>query len=194
MFERWAVAPGCRPLCPLPTSTFGDSPDQVLSGWDSPGRSGLQEVSSATPVTAVWPWFLTFCASDQPGKGGGAPCGRGSCVRTRPLCRQGPLPACLRRLRGSRAGPRPLKPGARQASSRPAFPGARPHGICPATQLQASGLPGSAELTAGAAVACFLALEGADLSYANHRGRSPLDLAAEGRLLKALQGCAQRFR
>ncbi|XP_057605986.1 E3 ubiquitin-protein ligase MIB2 isoform X1 [Hippopotamus amphibius kiboko] len=62
------------------------------------------------------------------------------------------------------------------------------------SRLQASGLPGSAELTAGAAVACFLALEGADLNYANHRGRSPLDLAAEGRLLKALQGCAQRFR
>ncbi|XP_052509619.1 E3 ubiquitin-protein ligase MIB2 isoform X7 [Budorcas taxicolor] len=62
------------------------------------------------------------------------------------------------------------------------------------SRLQASGLPGSAELTVGAAIAYFLALEGADLSYANHRGRSPLDLAAEGRLLKALQGCAQRYR
>lgn len=62
------------------------------------------------------------------------------------------------------------------------------------SRLQASGLPGNAELTAGAAVACFLVLEGADLSYANHRGRSPLDLATEGRLLKALQCCAQRFR
>eukprot|EP00074_Homo_sapiens_P078479 XP_011539044.1 E3 ubiquitin-protein ligase MIB2 isoform X14 [Homo sapiens] len=62
------------------------------------------------------------------------------------------------------------------------------------SRLQASGLPGSAELTVGAAVACFLALEGADVSYTNHRGRSPLDLAAEGRVLKALQGCAQRFR
>ncbi|KAL2773479.1 E3 ubiquitin-protein ligase MIB2 isoform 4 [Daubentonia madagascariensis] len=63
------------------------------------------------------------------------------------------------------------------------------------SRLQASGLPGGAELTVGAAVACFLALEGADVSYANHRGRSPLDLAAaEGRLLKALQGCARRFR
>nr|XP_045244436.1 E3 ubiquitin-protein ligase MIB2 isoform X4 [Macaca fascicularis] len=67
-------------------------------------------------------------------------------------------------------------------------------GVCPAAQLQASGLPGSTELTVGAAVACFLALEGADVSYTNHRGRSPLDLAAEGRVLKALQGCAQRFR
>uniref|UniRef100_A0A7N5KRR0 RING-type E3 ubiquitin transferase n=1 Tax=Ailuropoda melanoleuca TaxID=9646 RepID=A0A7N5KRR0_AILME len=62
------------------------------------------------------------------------------------------------------------------------------------SRLQASGLPGSGELTVGAAVACFLALEGADVSYANHRGRSPLDLAADGRVLKALQGCAQRFR
>ncbi|XP_032719050.1 E3 ubiquitin-protein ligase MIB2 isoform X4 [Lontra canadensis] len=62
------------------------------------------------------------------------------------------------------------------------------------SRLQASGVPGSGELTAGTAIACFLALEGADLSYANHRGRSPLDLAAEGRVLKALQGCAQRFR
>ncbi|XP_045154891.1 E3 ubiquitin-protein ligase MIB2 isoform X3 [Echinops telfairi] len=62
------------------------------------------------------------------------------------------------------------------------------------SRLQASGLPGSAELTVGAALACFLALEGADVSYANHRGRSPLDLAAEGHVLKALQACAQRFR
>ncbi|XP_004425544.2 PREDICTED: E3 ubiquitin-protein ligase MIB2 isoform X3 [Ceratotherium simum simum] len=62
------------------------------------------------------------------------------------------------------------------------------------SRLQASGLPGSAELTVGTAVACFLVLEGADVSYANHRGRSPVDLAGEGPLLKALQGCAQRFR
>ncbi|XP_070117236.1 E3 ubiquitin-protein ligase MIB2 isoform X5 [Equus caballus] len=62
------------------------------------------------------------------------------------------------------------------------------------SRLQASGLPGSAELTVGAAMACFLALEGADVSYSNHRGRSPLDLAVEGRVLKALQGCAQRCR
>ncbi|XP_053431362.1 E3 ubiquitin-protein ligase MIB2 isoform X3 [Nycticebus coucang] len=61
------------------------------------------------------------------------------------------------------------------------------------SRLQASGLPGGAELTVGAAVARFLAQEGADPSYANHRGRSPMDLA-EGRLLKALQSCAQRFR
>lgn len=63
-----------------------------------------------------------------------------------------------------------------------------------AAQLQASGLPVGTELTVGVAVACYLVLEGADVSYANHRGQSPLDLAAEGRVLKALQGCAQRFR
>ncbi|XP_037002810.2 E3 ubiquitin-protein ligase MIB2 isoform X2 [Artibeus jamaicensis] len=62
------------------------------------------------------------------------------------------------------------------------------------SRLQASGLPASMELTVGVAVACFLALEGADVNYTNHRGRSPLDLAAEGRVLKALQSCAQRFR
>ncbi|XP_004695338.1 PREDICTED: E3 ubiquitin-protein ligase MIB2 [Condylura cristata] len=62
------------------------------------------------------------------------------------------------------------------------------------SRLQASGLPGAAELTVGAALACFLALEGADVGYTSHRGRSPLDLVAEGRALKALQGCAQRFR
>ncbi|XP_054440160.1 E3 ubiquitin-protein ligase MIB2 [Pteronotus mesoamericanus] len=62
------------------------------------------------------------------------------------------------------------------------------------SRLQASGLPAGVELTVGVAVACFLALEGADVNYTNHRGRSPLDLAAEGRVLKALQSCAQRFR
>lgn len=67
-----------------------------------------------------------------------------------------------------------------------------PASVC--HQLQASGLPASAELTVGAAVACFLALEGADVNYANHRGRCPLDLAVEARVLKALQACAQRFR
>ncbi|XP_021099302.1 E3 ubiquitin-protein ligase MIB2 isoform X3 [Heterocephalus glaber] len=62
------------------------------------------------------------------------------------------------------------------------------------SRLQALGLPGSTEMTVGAAVACFLALEGADVGYTNHRGRSPLDLASEARVLKTLQGCAQRFR
>lgn len=80
------------------------------------------------------------------------------------------------------------------APGRVAGCGALPHQRPSAAQLQASGLPGSAELTVGAAMACFLALEGADVSYSNHRGRSPLDLAVEGRVLKALQGCAQRFR
>lgn len=82
--------------------------------------------------------------------------------------------------------------GQQRLSSSPC--GCPPLSVRSATQLQASGLPGSTELTVGAAVACFLALEGADVSYANHRGRSPLDLATEGRVLKALQGCAQHFR
>lgn len=81
--------------------------------------------------------------------------------------------------------------GARRGSLKPAF---HPHRCLSAAQLQASGLPVGTELTVGVAVACYLALEGADVSYANHRGQSPLDLAAEGRVLKALQGCAQRFR
>ncbi|KAM6217325.1 E3 ubiquitin-protein ligase MIB2 isoform 3-T3 [Rhynchocyon petersi] len=62
------------------------------------------------------------------------------------------------------------------------------------SRLQASGLSGSVDMTVGMAIACFLTLEGADVSYANHRGRSPLDLASEEHVLKALQECAQRFR
>uniref|UniRef100_A0A7N5ZPZ7 E3 ubiquitin-protein ligase MIB2 n=1 Tax=Anabas testudineus TaxID=64144 RepID=A0A7N5ZPZ7_ANATE len=42
--------------------------------------------------------------------------------------------------------------------------------------LSASGLMGNTELSVGAAMACFLAQEGADINYANHKGKSPLDL------------------
>uniref|UniRef100_A0A8C9X341 E3 ubiquitin-protein ligase MIB2 n=1 Tax=Sander lucioperca TaxID=283035 RepID=A0A8C9X341_SANLU len=42
--------------------------------------------------------------------------------------------------------------------------------------LSASGLLGNIELSVGAAIACFLAQEGADVNYANHKGKSPLDL------------------
>lgn len=109
-------------------------------------------------------------------------------------CLVGPFASGSRGLRGQVL--RPLQPDSSGGSLQTSVPRRSPSrdSVCPAIQLQASGLPGSAELTAGAAIAYFLALEGADLSYANHRGRSPLDLAAEGRLLKALQGCAQRFR
>uniref|UniRef100_A0A670JCS1 E3 ubiquitin-protein ligase MIB2 n=1 Tax=Podarcis muralis TaxID=64176 RepID=A0A670JCS1_PODMU len=44
------------------------------------------------------------------------------------------------------------------------------------SKLQASGFLGNLELNVGAAIACYLAQEGADVNYANHRGKSPLDL------------------
>uniref|UniRef100_A0A7N6FKL3 E3 ubiquitin-protein ligase MIB2 n=1 Tax=Anabas testudineus TaxID=64144 RepID=A0A7N6FKL3_ANATE len=46
-----------------------------------------------------------------------------------------------------------------------------------ANKINASGLMGNTELSVGAAMACFLAQEGADINYANHKGKSPLDLA-----------------
>uniref|UniRef100_A0A3B4TDF6 E3 ubiquitin-protein ligase MIB2 n=1 Tax=Seriola dumerili TaxID=41447 RepID=A0A3B4TDF6_SERDU len=49
--------------------------------------------------------------------------------------------------------------------------------------LSASGLLGNTELSVGAAMACFLAQEGADISYANHKGKSPLDLVADSTML-----------
>uniref|UniRef100_A0AAQ4P5Q4 E3 ubiquitin-protein ligase MIB2 n=1 Tax=Gasterosteus aculeatus aculeatus TaxID=481459 RepID=A0AAQ4P5Q4_GASAC len=58
----------------------------------------------------------------------------------------------------------------------------------------ATGLLGSTELSVGSAIACFLAQEGADVSYANHKGKSPLDLVADsGMLLQRLQAitCGQ---
>uniref|UniRef100_A0A3Q0SDA1 E3 ubiquitin-protein ligase MIB2 n=1 Tax=Amphilophus citrinellus TaxID=61819 RepID=A0A3Q0SDA1_AMPCI len=56
-------------------------------------------------------------------------------------------------------------------------------------QLNSTGLLGSAELSIGTAIACFLAMEGADISYANHKGKSPLDLVADSTMLKQLLGC-----
>uniref|UniRef100_A0A8C6L6U8 E3 ubiquitin-protein ligase MIB2 n=1 Tax=Nothobranchius furzeri TaxID=105023 RepID=A0A8C6L6U8_NOTFU len=46
-------------------------------------------------------------------------------------------------------------------------------------ELNSSGLLGNTELNIGTAIACFLAQEGADISYANHKGKSPLDLVAD---------------
>uniref|UniRef100_A0A671S9K6 E3 ubiquitin-protein ligase MIB2 n=1 Tax=Sinocyclocheilus anshuiensis TaxID=1608454 RepID=A0A671S9K6_9TELE len=46
-------------------------------------------------------------------------------------------------------------------------------------RLCSSGLMGNTELNVGAAIACFLAQEGADISYANHKGKSPLNLVAD---------------
>ncbi|XP_020953123.1 E3 ubiquitin-protein ligase MIB2 isoform X2 [Sus scrofa] len=146
---------------------------QAFSGWGGSGHGGLQEASSVTSATTLWPVFLEERAGPD-----------GYRVwRVWGWCQNSaPPPPRLRQGAGAQVLAARLPPQPPLTS------------VCPATQLQASGLPGSAELTAGAAVACFLALEGADLSYANHRGRSPLDLATEGRLLKALQCCAQRFR
>uniref|UniRef100_A0AAQ4S4F8 E3 ubiquitin-protein ligase MIB2 n=1 Tax=Gasterosteus aculeatus aculeatus TaxID=481459 RepID=A0AAQ4S4F8_GASAC len=53
------------------------------------------------------------------------------------------------------------------------------------TKLYATGLLGSTELSVGSAIACFLAQEGADVSYANHKGKSPLDLVADSGMLTA---------
>uniref|UniRef100_A0A665X5U0 E3 ubiquitin-protein ligase MIB2 n=1 Tax=Echeneis naucrates TaxID=173247 RepID=A0A665X5U0_ECHNA len=59
--------------------------------------------------------------------------------------------------------------------------------------LSASGLLGNTELSVGAAMACFLAQEGADISYANHKGKSPLDLVADKTQVCRLQAitCGQ---
>ncbi|KAG7250307.1 hypothetical protein CRUP_010468, partial [Coryphaenoides rupestris] len=47
------------------------------------------------------------------------------------------------------------------------------------SRLSESGLLGTTELTLGTAIACFLAREGADIHYANHKGKSPLDLVGD---------------
>uniref|UniRef100_A0A3Q3A568 E3 ubiquitin-protein ligase MIB2 n=1 Tax=Kryptolebias marmoratus TaxID=37003 RepID=A0A3Q3A568_KRYMA len=50
--------------------------------------------------------------------------------------------------------------------------------------LNSSGLLGNTELNVGMALACFLAQEGADINYANHKGKSPLDLVADSAMLQ----------
>ncbi|XP_041319607.1 E3 ubiquitin-protein ligase MIB2 [Pyrgilauda ruficollis] len=61
-------------------------------------------------------------------------------------------------------------------------------------QLQASGLLGNVELNVGTAIACYLAQEGADINYANHRGKSPLDLITDGRIVQIVKDFSQKFR
>ncbi|XP_029434484.1 E3 ubiquitin-protein ligase MIB2 isoform X2 [Rhinatrema bivittatum] len=61
-------------------------------------------------------------------------------------------------------------------------------------KLQASGFLGNVEMNMGAAMACYLAREGADIGYANHRGKSPLDLILDGRVLQIVKNLAQSFR
>lgn len=61
-------------------------------------------------------------------------------------------------------------------------------------QLSASGLLGNTELSVGAAIACFLAQEGADINYANHKGKSPLDLVADSAMLQLIKGFSEKHR
>lgn len=62
------------------------------------------------------------------------------------------------------------------------------------TQLNASGLLGNNEISIGAAIACFLAEEGADINYANHKGKSPLDLVAESSTLQLIKSFSEKHR
>lgn len=61
-------------------------------------------------------------------------------------------------------------------------------------QLNASGLLGNNEISVGAAIACFLAQEGADINYANHKGKSPLDLVADSSTLQLFKSFSEKHR
>ncbi|XP_045911954.1 E3 ubiquitin-protein ligase MIB2 isoform X2 [Micropterus dolomieu] len=61
-------------------------------------------------------------------------------------------------------------------------------------RLSASGLLGNTELSVGAAIACFLAQEGADINYANHKGKSPLDLVADSAMLQLIKSFSEKHR
>ncbi|XP_053546518.1 E3 ubiquitin-protein ligase MIB2 isoform X2 [Bombina bombina] len=62
------------------------------------------------------------------------------------------------------------------------------------TKLQSTGLLGKTELNVGTAIACFLALTGADINYANHCGKTPLDLVKDGRIAYLVKNFSQKFR
>uniref|UniRef100_A0A672HXY2 E3 ubiquitin-protein ligase MIB2 n=1 Tax=Salarias fasciatus TaxID=181472 RepID=A0A672HXY2_SALFA len=62
------------------------------------------------------------------------------------------------------------------------------------TALNSSGLLGSTELSVGTAIACFLAQEGADINYANHKGKSPLDLVADSTMLQLIKSFSEKHR
>uniref|UniRef100_UPI00398E4BB9 E3 ubiquitin-protein ligase MIB2 n=1 Tax=Pristiophorus japonicus TaxID=55135 RepID=UPI00398E4BB9 len=62
------------------------------------------------------------------------------------------------------------------------------------TNLQTSGLLGSADLNVGAAIACFLAQNGADINYTNYKGKTPLDLVTDGRIIQMVKSFAEKFR
>ncbi|XP_029291808.1 E3 ubiquitin-protein ligase MIB2 [Cottoperca gobio] len=61
-------------------------------------------------------------------------------------------------------------------------------------QLSASGLVGTTELSVGTALACFLAQEGADINYANHKGKSPLDLVADSTMMQLIKSFSEKHR
>uniref|UniRef100_A0A8B9PEN2 E3 ubiquitin-protein ligase MIB2 n=1 Tax=Apteryx owenii TaxID=8824 RepID=A0A8B9PEN2_APTOW len=67
-------------------------------------------------------------------------------------------------------------------------------GLSLLSKLQASGVLGNVELNVGTAIACYLAQEGADINYANHRGKSPLDLITDGRIVQIIKDFSQKFR
>ncbi|XP_062449164.1 E3 ubiquitin-protein ligase MIB2 isoform X1 [Rhea pennata] len=67
-------------------------------------------------------------------------------------------------------------------------------GLSLLSKLQASGFLGNMELNFGTAIACYLAQEGADINYANHRGKSPLDLITDGRIVQIIKDFSQKFR
>ncbi|CAM9946622.1 unnamed protein product [Lampetra fluviatilis] len=60
----------------------------------------------------------------------------------------------------------------------------------PCVQLKSTGLLGPTDPTTGAAIACFLAQEGADIALPNVRGKAPLDLVHDPRLAQLLKDFA----
>ncbi|XP_051915130.1 E3 ubiquitin-protein ligase MIB2 isoform X1 [Hippocampus zosterae] len=62
------------------------------------------------------------------------------------------------------------------------------------SRLNASGLLGNTELSVGVAIACFLAQEGADIGYANHKGKTPLDLVADGAMQQLIKSFSEKYR
>ncbi|XP_064156928.1 E3 ubiquitin-protein ligase MIB2 isoform X4 [Anguilla rostrata] len=61
-------------------------------------------------------------------------------------------------------------------------------------RLNGSGLLGNTELNVGAAIACFLAQEGADINYANHKGKSPLDLVTDSAVMQLIKNFSEKHR
>ncbi|CAH2319958.1 E3 ubiquitin- ligase MIB2 isoform X2 [Pelobates cultripes] len=67
-------------------------------------------------------------------------------------------------------------------------------GSSPLSKLQASGLLGNIEMNISTVMACFLAQSGADINYANHRGKSPLDLIKDARIAHLIKSFSQKYR